>query len=320
MPIAYITSAGCSVRREGQVLKVTTLESQSTEIQLPLIKGIVLVGRCSMTTEAMIGAMEHNVPVVFVSRGGKIKGLTTPGVQRGAHLRFRQSQLTDNEKLDIARTYVGQKITMQAAFMREMYSRQEDISVGDASAQVQSLLESLSKAQTLDEIRGCEGAAAAAYWGVFNNALRGDISFGGRTRRPPLDEVNCALSLGYTLLVGELSGGIMARGLDLAFGVLHVPQSGRPSLALDLVEPYRIAFVDRLVVRLVNTRQLLKKHFELREDGAVWFNDEGRRIFFTAYEETAQSRGWRKRLAGEIENFVRILGVNDELPEQYPEC
>ena len=45
-------------------------------------------------------------------------------------------------------------------------------------------------------------------------------------------------------------------GLDPAVGFLHRDRPGRPSLALDLMEEFRPFFADRLVLSLINRRQL----------------------------------------------------------------
>ena len=74
--------------------------------------------------------------------------------------------------------------------------------------------------------------------------------------------MNSALSFGYALIVGELTATLHARGLDPALGLMHPPTDGRPSLALDLVEPLRHAIIDRLVLRAANRRELLASDFE----------------------------------------------------------
>ena len=45
-------------------------------------------------------------------------------------------------------------------------------------------------------------------------------------------------------------------GLDPYLGFLHQVDYGRPSLALDLIEPFRHPVADRLVLKLVNLRVL----------------------------------------------------------------
>jgi CRISPR-associated protein Cas1 len=68
-------------------------------------------------------------------------------------------------------------------------------------------------------------------------------------------------------------------------GYLHALRPGRPALALDLMEELRSPLADRLTLTLINRRQLQAKHFEEKEGGAVYLNEEGRRTVLVAYQE-----------------------------------
>ena len=57
------------------------------------------------------------------------------------------------------------------------------------------------------------------------------------------------------------------------------------SLALDLMEEMRAVLVDRLVLTLINNRQIREEHFQVSESGAVEFTDDGRKKFLTAWQE-----------------------------------
>ena len=71
-------------------------------------------------------------------------------------------------------------------------------------------------------------------------------------------------------------------GLDPAVGFLHVDRPGRPSLALDLVEEFRTLVGDRLVVSLINLKQVQAGGFETQPGGAVVMNEATRRTVLTA--------------------------------------
>jgi len=73
-------------------------------------------------------------------------------------------------------------------------------------------------------------------------------------------------------------------GLDPAVGFLHRDRPGRPSLALDLMEEFRVFMADRLVLSLINLKQLSGDQFEQSEGGAFTMNDEARKTVLTAYQ------------------------------------
>jgi len=89
---------------------------------------------------------------------------------------------------------------------------------------------------------------------VFGLLLREEgFVFSGRNRRPPRDPVNALLSFVYTLFTNEIVNGIKRTGLDPYLGALHEIAHGRPSLACDLVEEWRV-FGERLVLTLINRK------------------------------------------------------------------
>ena len=111
------------------------------------------------------------------------------------------------------------------------------------------------------------------------------FSFHGRSRRPPLDPINAALSFAYSLLAHECASALEGVGLDPYVGFLHRPRPGRTSLALDLEEELRAVCADRFVLSCINRKQLQPGHFDTQESGAVLLNDKGRKVFLAAWQE-----------------------------------
>ncbi|MCV4632981.1 CRISPR-associated endonuclease Cas1, partial [Escherichia coli] len=77
---------------------------------------------------------------------------------------------------------------------------------------------------------------------------RDAFAFTVRTRRPPLDRINCLLSFLYALVRHDCIAALTATGLDPFVGFLHAGRPNRPSLALDLMEEFRPAIADRLAI------------------------------------------------------------------------
>jgi CRISPR-associated protein Cas1 len=76
--------------------------------------------------------------------------------------------------------------------------------------------------------------------------------------------------------------------LDPQVGYLHALRPGRPALALDLVEELRPVLGDRLMLTLVNRRQLGRADFEERPGGAVSLTESGRKAVLVAYQARKQ--------------------------------
>ena len=110
-----------------------------------------------------------------------------------------------------------------------------------------------------------------------------EMRFEGRNRRPPEDPVNALLSFLYTLLKNDVQSALEGVGLDPAAGFLHTLRSGRPALALDLMEELRSPLCDRLAVALINRSQITLKHFD-QLTPPVLLGEKGRKIVLKAWQ------------------------------------
>lgn len=92
----------------------------------------------------------------------------------------------------------------------------------------------------------------------------------------------------YALLYHDVRGSLEAVGLDPAVGFLHADRPGRLSLALDLMEELRPFFADRLVLSLINLKQIDGRDFEVMDSGAVLMKDDARRKVIGSYQKRKQ--------------------------------
>ena len=110
----------------------------------------------------------------------------------------------------------------------------------------------------------------------------------GRNRRPPTDPVNALMSFLYALVMNDCVAAAEGVGLDPQMGFLHALRPGRAALALDLMEEFRSVLADRLVLTLINRRQVNAKDFTKRSGGAVQMEDAGRKEVIVAYQKRKQ--------------------------------
>jgi CRISPR-associated protein Cas1 len=147
------------------------------------------------------------------------------------------------------------------------------------------------QAGALESLLGIEGTAAHHYFGHFGGMIKVDdeserpaFDFSHRNRRPPRDPVNALLSLGYSLLVRDLTIVCHAIGFDPFIGFYHQPRFGRPALALDLMEGFRPLIVDSAVLSAINTRMVTADDF-LSAGESVALTPRGRKRFLQSYEQ-----------------------------------
>jgi CRISPR-associated protein Cas1 len=161
------------------------------------------------------------------------------------------------------------------------------------SASLSETMKLVRNVEDLEVLRGLEGAASVQYNSVFDDLIlqqKEHFFFSGRTKRPPMDNVNALLSFAYTLLSNDMKSALEAVGLDAYVGFLHRDRPGRASLALDAMEELRGVYADRFVLSLINKKLVNAKGFHRKETGAVIMDDDTRKTVLTAWQERKQEK------------------------------
>ncbi len=290
----YVQTQGAYLRLDGETLRVEV--EKELRLQMPLLHlgALVVFGNVLLSPFLLKRCAEDGRAVVWLSTGGRFVGRLAGPVSGNVLLRKAQHEALASAEatLAVARQVVRGKIRAQrdvlARAARDAAAEHED-ALRRAVAQLDAAHALALGAADVAEARGAEGQAAAVYFGVFDRLLiAGPLRFESRSRRPPRDAVNALLSFLYTVLRGDCTAALEGVGLDPQVGFLHVLRPGRPALALDLMEEFRPGLADRLALALVNRRQIGPQHFEPRPGGAVYLNEEGRRIVLTAVQKRKQ--------------------------------
>ena len=88
----------------------------------------------------------------------------------------------------------------------------------------------------------------------------------------------------YTLICNDMTAALETVGLDPYVGFMHTLRPGRPSLALDMMEELRAYLGDRLVLSLINRKQITIKDFLQQGDEGVIMTDSGRKTIISAWQ------------------------------------
>ncbi len=293
----YVTRQNTYLRKEGETV-VVELEKQVL-LRLPIhaLSGVVTFGNVMVSPYLLNLCAERGVSVSMLSEHGKFLARVEGPVSGNVLLRLAQVRAYEDaaRKGELARSFViGKLYNARSVLMRRMrdHGETEALSNG-AAAQLDVLRRVRESLPDVARIRGLEGEAAAAYFGCFNELLvmqREDFAIASRNRRPPMDPMNALLSYLYTLLAHECRGALEGVGLDPQIGFLHELRPGRPALALDLMEEFRAALADRMVLSLVNLRQLSRRDFKQTESGAVQMSEDARKTVLAAWQKKKQEQ------------------------------
>lgn len=293
----FVTLEDSYLKKDGEAVEVR--HDGTTKLRVPLhnLDGIVSFGWNNTASAAlMAGCHKHGVSLSFLSPHGKFLAATTGGVSGNILLRREQYRIGEcpDLSLPIARNMIAAKLHNSRQVIQR--ATRDHGSHADLESAANLLRQSITHAQhadSLDRLRGIEGDAAAAYFSVFNQLIRSNqtfFNFSGRNRRPPLDPVNALLSFAYVLLMHDCRSACESCGLDPQSGFLHQPRPGRASMALDLMEEFRPMLADRLVLSLINRKQITERDFVFKENGAVLLKDDSRKTVLQTWQERKQEQ------------------------------
>ncbi|MCF7847858.1 MAG: type I-C CRISPR-associated endonuclease Cas1c [Kiritimatiellales bacterium] len=290
----YVTTQNAYLHKEGQSVVVKIEQENKLRVPIHTLNGVVCFGAVSMSPFLMHHCAENSVAVSFLSQYGKFLARVQGPVSGNVLLRREQYRVADHSEAAaaIARNMlIGKIANTRTVLRRALRDHGEDDGLKKAESRLTQYLQRLETPMPIDELRGNEGEAAASYFAAFPSLITVNdeaFAFGGRNRRPPTDPVNALLSFTYTLLVHDCRSALEAVGLDPGVGYLHTDRPGRPSLALDLMEEFRAFLADRLVLSLINRRQIQPKDFNDSAGGAVSMTDPARKTLLAAWQKRKQ--------------------------------
>ena len=284
MATMYVTEQGARLEKEYRRFLVTKDDQVLMAVPASRLTHVVLVGQVGVTTPALHALLESGVGLSLVNRAGQLQGRLVPPTGKNIPLRHRQYERARDPAfcLAVSRAIVAGKLRNCRALARRRARDRPDIAEATIE-RIDAAVERAESAPDLATLRGIEGEGTRAYFAVWRRALEPGMGFDKRTRRPPGDPANALLSLGYTLLTGDLMAACEIAGLDPYDGFFHADKYGRPALALDLVEEFRPLIVDSLVLNLVNREMLTPRDFEPGAEGGVYLKHGPLRTFFQQY-------------------------------------
>jgi len=290
----YITSSGAYLSREGETVVIRREDDSRLRVPLHTLSGIICFGHVMCSPQLMELCGERGVTLSFLSQSGRFWARVQGPVSGNVLLRREQYRQAEDPEASarLAWAVVAAKIAnSRTVLLRAMRDYPDAEHVGklqEAAGHLASILKSTPAQSPLDTVRGHEGEAARVYFGVFDHlivAQKADFRFTQRSRRPPLDNLNAVLSFLYAILCHDAASALEGVGLDPAVGSLHRDRSGRPGLALDLMEEFRAYLADRLALSLVNRQQIRGAGFRRTDSGAVSMADDTRKTLITAYQK-----------------------------------
>ena len=247
----------------GEALVIFVGEEQVARRDIARVTEVHLYGDVQVSPPARHLCLLRGVDLVFLTPHGRWLGRLTSRESAAGERRLAQlsAVLSPERRSKVARAVVIGKIANQETHLRRIGRRTSREAVADALAALHAMRQGAASEGDLDVLRGIEGLAARLYFGAVGRGCSNPLfAFTGRSRRPPRDPINAALSFGYTLLLSQVESAIRTAGLDVYVGFLHEATRGNPAAALDAMEEWR-PLVDAMIFGLFNRRELSPEDF-----------------------------------------------------------
>lgn len=296
------------------------------------VSSIAVISPCTLTSAAVLLAVEHRIPIIFFDHSGEPEAqVWSTRFGNLAELRRAQVLFALDEQAAVWATEIFR--VKAAGQLENLAWIQDKVTSEKTIKSIRQATESIGdRVKKLDSLPGgdhsfhalinAEAIMAKLYWSAWGAAAPPGFTFAARSRRPAQDIYNAALNYLYGMLYNAVESAVLAAGMDPMFGIIHADEFGAPTLVFDLIEPFR-PLADRLLMQMLYENKLDARHFEPYQ-GGIGASREGRKILIGAFNDWLQQpalfRGQKHTLknhlylfAGELASQLKQFWEHDPL-------
>lgn len=268
----YWLTQPCRIRREDNSVRIERADQTPVRVPITDIRDLVAFDHVDINTSAISLLSRHGVMVHILDNYGNYAGAIAPAEDTSsAHVLRSQISLTgtDDKRLEIGQALIA----ATAANVR--WSMDTDL----LDAPLARLTEQLATCQTSEQLMGAEGNFRRTAWGVLDTLLPAWLRLEGRSRRPPANAGNAFISYANAITYARVLTALRCTPLHPAVGFLHADTDRRRNtLALDLAEPFKPLFAERLLKRAAAQKSLRPSDFETDVGNASLSRDGRKKV------------------------------------------
>lgn len=323
MSLLFVNENSATIGIEANRCFVKYADGMKKMVPIETLEGITIMGHAQMTTQCVQECLKRGIPVSYFSKGGSYFGRLQSTGHISAERQRKQCALYEAAfAIDLAKSIISAKLKNQMVVLKR-YEKSRNISVEQSLKMLHICREKVTGCQTIPELTGYEGQGAKAYFDGLSVLIDQEFRFQGRNKRPPRDEFNSMISLGYSILMNELYGKIEAKGLNPYFGFIHRDKEKHPTLASDMMEEWRAVIVDSTVMSMINGHEIQKEDFVIDiEEPGCFLTKNGLKIYLSKLEKKFQTEvrylsyvdyavSFRRGIALQVEQLVKAIEAED---------
>ena len=297
----YLNEYGYKASKNKDFLVVEHPNRENEEYPLNSLHAVYFAGEGRISKAIVLELTRRNIDVLLLSDRGKpmIYLFPTHTKPKIWDLWKRQILLDPRKNALLARRFVLNAIKAKAWLLTELMRNRKRTNkeitmkivryrnrIRGIERKVKAI--SITNFKKLRKVlMGWEGFSAKLYFEALSYVIPPKFGYVGiRTRRPPKDAFNAAISFGYSYLKYIVERDLIFFGVNPYYGILHQETDKvYPFLTFDVMEGFRHSFVDRTAISLISRRKLNpEKHFR-KFNGSVHLNKFGQSILYKSLFE-----------------------------------
>lgn len=302
----YWLTEPCRIRREDNSIRIERADRTPVRVPVTDIRDLVLFDHADINTSAISLLSRHGVAVHVLDHYGNYAGAIAPAEDMSsAEVLRRQVALTadPSARLAVARSLVAAtsanvRWALETDLLDEPFGRIDEQLAGCADT---------------GQVMGVEGSFRRTAWEVLDTLLPPWLRLAGRSRRPPANAGNAFISYVNAITYARVLTALRCTPLHPAIGFLHADTDRRRNtLALDLAEPFKPLFAERLLRRTAANRSLSEADFESGV-GHASLSMQGRKkvseLIRSELAETVYHRSLRRKVSYEELTHLEALKI-----------